>query len=355
MQNILSKRTSKDTEEILDHNTLHEVELETITPISRNVNAPSQYTTKIAKTREDSILYESQDTADYKIFSDGSGHDDGIGAAAILYRKGWATPVKSLKIYLGPPTKHNMFEAEVIGAILAVWIIKNSPEMIGKKISLYVDNQATIMKSPKPTSGQHLIENFQTTANKLHCDLEVKWISSHSEVKGNEEVDKLAKDAASGRLSRAADLPPILRNPLPISASAIRQEFHASLNRKWKTNWNSSPRYDRMAQIDPDFPYNGFWRRLYNLTRNQASIIMQIRTWYMPINDYLKKIGKADSKNCMECNPDEPEEVIPETVNHFLFECPAHDCPRQELIAKISRRRLNLSDIMSNTDDMKAL
>ena len=93
---------------------MEEVELETITPISSNGNAPSQYTTKIAKTREDSILYESQDTADYKIFSDGSGHDDGIGAAAILYRKGRATPVKSLKIYLGSPTKHNTFEAEVM-------------------------------------------------------------------------------------------------------------------------------------------------------------------------------------------------------------------------------------------------
>ena len=124
---------------------MEEVELETITPISRNVNAPSQYTMKIAKTREDSILYESQDTADYKIFSDGSGHDDGLGAAAILYRKGRARPVKSLKIYLGPLTKHNAFKAEVVGAILAVWIIKNSPKTIGKKISLYVDNQATIM------------------------------------------------------------------------------------------------------------------------------------------------------------------------------------------------------------------
>ena len=75
----------------------------------------------------------------------------------------------------------------------------------------------------------------------------------------------------------------------------------------------------------------------------------------MPINDYPKKIRKAVSKNCMECNPNEPEEVIPETVNHFLFECPAHDRHRQELIAKIGRRRLNLFDIMSNTDDMKAL
>ena len=86
----------------------------------------------------------------------------------------------------------------------------------------------------------------------------IKWISSHSEIKGNEEADKLAKDTATGRLSRAIDFLDILRCPLPISASATRQEFHASLNKKWLAKWALSPRYNKMAQIDPSFPYNNF-------------------------------------------------------------------------------------------------
>ena len=73
--------------------------METITLVPRINDTPLRYTTNIAKSREASILAESRDTADYKIFSDGSGHDDGIGAAAILYRKGRATPLKSLKYY----------------------------------------------------------------------------------------------------------------------------------------------------------------------------------------------------------------------------------------------------------------
>jgi hypothetical protein len=32
---------------------------------------------------EDSISFENSDIADYKVFSDGSGQDDGIGASAI--------------------------------------------------------------------------------------------------------------------------------------------------------------------------------------------------------------------------------------------------------------------------------
>ena len=43
-------------------------------------------------------------------------------------------------------------------------------------------------------------------------------------MKGNEEVDKIAKEAADGRFNTLTDLPHILRNPLPISASAIKQD-----------------------------------------------------------------------------------------------------------------------------------
>ena len=141
---------------------MNEVNLETITPIPGNANIPPRYTTSIAKTREVFILAEKRDTADYKNFSDGSGHDNGVGAVAIL-KKDRASLLKSLKFYLGPPTQHNTYEVETVGAILAAWIIKNTPEMLGKRVLHYINSQATIMSlnSSKTTSGQYLIEDFQ--------------------------------------------------------------------------------------------------------------------------------------------------------------------------------------------------
>ena len=213
--------------------------------------------TNIAQTREDSILIEKNNIADYRIYSDGSGQEDSIGAAVILYKKNQAHSVKELQAYMGPPTEHNTYEVEATGAILAAWILKLTLETIGKTVTLYIDNQAFIktLSKMKSTPGQHLINNFKRSVNKLQCKLTIRWISSHSEVKGNKAADKIAKDTASGRSSRSTDLPRILRSPLPISVSATKQEYHAKLQRIWADSWLASPRKSRFSQINNNFPF----------------------------------------------------------------------------------------------------
>jgi hypothetical protein len=58
--------------------------LETIQPAATLTRLNPKIKIKVDPSREDSITSESRDDANYKIFSDGSGHDDGIGAAAII-------------------------------------------------------------------------------------------------------------------------------------------------------------------------------------------------------------------------------------------------------------------------------
>ena len=182
-------------------------------------------------TREDSINSEATDKADFKVFSDGSGHDNGIGAAAILYEKNRHRPLRSLKAHLGTPDKYNTFEAEAVGVVLALWLIRTTPETLGKTVSLFTDNQSIVMalSSAKAASGQYLIDSIKNAANTAGARLTIKWISGHSKVKGNEDVDKLAKDAADGRSSRREDLPHLLRTSLPRSASASKQEYNAKI------------------------------------------------------------------------------------------------------------------------------
>jgi ribonuclease HI len=331
--------------------------IETIDPANRNTAAVARFSTQIDISREASIAAEHEDNADYKAFSDGSGQEEGIGASAILYKRGTARPVKTLQAYLGLKSKRNTYEAEAIGAILAVWIIRNTPETIGKRVSLYIDNQAIILAllGSKPTSGQHLINSLMLAANDLPCNLSIRWISSHSEVKGNEAADKLAKAAAQGRSSRMVDLPHLLRSPLPVSASAAKQHFHAKLNSLWSQIWLDSPRKDKFSRIDPDFPFNKFRKRLFNLTRKQSSLIMQLRTGHFPLNYYLRRIGKVGSDKCTKCQDDPDDVQVKETITHFLFECQAYDEERLDLTAKIGRSRLSISKIMKNADRMKAL
>ena len=331
--------------------------METIDPIRRGKADSERFRMSIATSREESISLESDDIADYKAYSDGSGQENNIGASAILYKKGSARPLKDIKAYLGPSSKRNTYEAEIIGAILATWIIRNTPEIIGKRVTIYVDNQAVIkaLDGIKPKSGQHLIRSLATAANDLPCRLRISWISSHSEVKGNEAADKLAKEAARGRSSRMEELPQLLQAPIPSSASAAKQEYLAKLKSMWTKIWDRSPRKNKFSQIDPEFPSNNFRKSLFKLTREQASIIMQIRTGHIPLNFYLLRIGKFDSDKCTKCEGDQEQAQAAETINHFLFECQAYKEARKSLIAKIGRSHLTLSKIMKNTDYMKAL
>ena len=157
------------------------------------------------------------------------------------------------------------------------------------------------------------------------------------------------------RSTRREDLPHLLRSPIPVSISATKQEFQARLNRKWVRIWSESPRKDRFSRIDPDFPFNKFRKRLFMLTRNQSSLIMQLRTGHFPLNYYLHRIGKTDSDKCTKCNEDPANAQVTETINHFLFDCQAYDVARQALTAKIGRNFLSLPKIMKSTDKMKAL
>ena len=69
-------------------------------------------------------------------------------------------------------------------------------------------------------------------------------------------------------------------------------------------------------------PLNGFWKLMMELSRSQASIIMQLQTGHIPLRKHLSHICKADMAICPHCQQDE------ESVHHYLFDCTAwrHEC-----------------------------
>ena len=111
----------------------------------------------------------------------------------------------------------------------------------------------------------------------------------------------------------------------------------------------------RIAQFGEDFPFSAFLKRLDLLTRKQSSIILQLRWGHFPLNMFLHRIGKSYTNSCQACLNEEEGQVHPETINHFIFDCPAYDEAREELINEIDRDNLHFIDIMANTNYMKAL
>jgi len=93
--------------------------IETIAPDTTAPMYTPHFKTSIPETREESIAAEKNDTSVYTAYSDGSGHDGKVGAAAVLYKKGISQEINSLKYHLGDLTKHTTYEAEAVGGILA--------------------------------------------------------------------------------------------------------------------------------------------------------------------------------------------------------------------------------------------
>jgi hypothetical protein len=132
-----------------------------------------------------------------------------------------------------------------------MWLIRNHPEIIGKKVTIYTNNQVIIsaIRDVKKLSGQYLIQAIYNSINSLECDIKVVWISGHSDVHGNEAVNKLAKEAADRHVSRRDQLPPMLRKALPTSLLEIKQEYHRKLIKKWEKFWLQFPQKHQLDQL----------------------------------------------------------------------------------------------------------
>ena len=84
---------------------------------------------------------------------------------AALYVPGRCRP-RILRYHLGPSTEHTVYEAEVVGALLALQLIRTGRRP-GARISIRMDNVAVIQASTLRTSapGRHLVDLFHSLSS----------------------------------------------------------------------------------------------------------------------------------------------------------------------------------------------
>ena len=135
------------------------------------------------------------------IFSDGSCLDGRVGATAVMYRR----EPKVLRYNMGLLTEHTIFEAEAIGVMLALHMLKM--EWHVRKASIRLDNQAVLgaLAERKPKLAQSIIDQILSQvetvwqrASDPTFQLEIGWVKGYSRIEGNEKVDAEAKEAAKG-------------------------------------------------------------------------------------------------------------------------------------------------------------
>jgi len=181
------------------------------------------FTTTITESKEESIKDKEKDEGDIRVYTNSSGYEGNVGAAAVLYRKGAKELEKILHYHLGPLTKHTTFEGEAVGSILTAWMLQGWQEVGKAMVTSYMDSQAFIksMGARKSGSGQYLIMEYlrlkeimtDETDTPTPADTDkfaLKSVAVHKGVAGNERVDKEAKRAVQGDSSPPEELPPAL-------------------------------------------------------------------------------------------------------------------------------------------------
>ena len=194
---------------------------------------------KDASKRADATAVE-----EIKVYSDGSAHDGKVGAAAILRRKG--RPDRALQLYLGNTEQHTVYEAELVGMLMGLHLIRTERRSTVKCV-LNMDNQAALVaiKTEMTKSGQHLAASILQLVKQLFKSkgsnkfrLTFRWSAGHVGIEGNKDADELAKNAADGKSSDKTDLPPCLCKTIGFSISAVHQASNDRLKKWWTASWH---------------------------------------------------------------------------------------------------------------------
>jgi ribonuclease HI len=304
--------------------------METIHPYVRppwwipNTNIEISSNKKEAKQRHDEAVHDPNTIC---IYTDGSGIDGQIGAAAVCQTTSESVTRKQ---YIGTESSHNVYAAELAAIKLAVDIVQAAPRTYDKCV-IYTDSQPAIKATAKPgqQSGQSIltsvIDAFETLQDQ-QSDIEISlvWVPGHMNIAGNEEADKAAKEAARSRDGGTAH---------KTMKSARNQTIKRATKMEWKIGWEkekTTAQHLRLITTKTETEAQNA-HKLYNIIDKRPDIAMlsRLRTGHCFLNQYLHRFHHEDSPECT-CGSGAPE-----TVEHFLIHCPKYDKERAKLIKNV--------------------
>ena len=174
--------------------------------------------------------------------------------------------------------------------------------------SIALDNTAVIQASTLSTSaaGRYLVDASHSAVRQLKrrapgLKLTLRRSPGHDGIEGNERAYEEAKIAAGWTSSPGTQLPALLRNPLPTSASSLKRKFSHHLNTAAAALWNASRHGRRMAELDPSLPSKHYAELVSAIPRRHASLLIKLRTGHVPLQAFLARIGKAIWPTCATC------------------------------------------------------
>ena len=276
------------------------------------------------------------------VFTDGSGKETRVGAAAVMLGPKGTIRDKTC-IGVGSHTLWNVYAAELIAIFFAILMILRdyawqtaTQNKIPRQYTIFSDSKAALQAIAKPQrrSAQHIVKRITKEAERLTKGLGIEvhlaWVPGHEGIQGNELADQEAKAAVER--PREHHFAPLF--------SAHRQRVKELIQKQWQEEWNSSTKGGQLRILDPKLPGKHACKMYYKRSRREANLLAQIRTGHSWLKSYRKRFGKAQDDEC-ECG-------ARETLAHVLIDCPRLRGLRQRLRKRVGPRLSSLSSMISD-------
>lgn len=260
------------------------------------------------KSRREWATDLSETLMDIVCYTDGSNNGYLSGSGVFIEeRSSCRRTVYEKSVYLGPHA--SVFQSEVFAILHAIyWLLDGNYQ--NRHICLFVDSQSALLALEAMHTSSCLVRECHSTLNSLASSnlVRLMWIPAHSDFRGNEMADGLAKAACAANHEDFIGPLPILPIPLSLVHWSIKKWARAEHVRAWR----NEPAC-RQTKIWLDAPlYGGL--TLIRHSRIHLRWLVGLLTGHCGLRRHKFKLGLVDSPLC-DCGEEE------ETPIHYLAKC----------------------------------
>lgn len=281
------------------------------TEVDDIIHAKSHYDARVLKYNTLHMLHNKY-AGCLKVYTDGSKTCDGIGAA-------YYNPSHDVKeCFKIVSNIESIMMVELFAISEAVTYI----ETLGHKNAVILtDSKSALQHVARCASGirgasiAYAILEKILKLNANDTSLRLQWIPSHVGIRGNEEVDKMARDA----ITTGVDV-----FIIPEYTETLTK-YKIKIYNEWKKHFDKVSQakgmwYRTIQHEPPRVP----WFLMSKLKRKIIVMACRLRSGHIPLNQFKFLMRKADSPNCEICGSRED-------IQHFLMECARSESLRQKL------------------------
>jgi len=198
-----------------------------------------------------------------------------------------------------------IFAAELTAIKLALlWVINT----VDEDVCIFSDSYSSLqaIASGRSTCRPNLLTDVISLVSKYSRNVIFIWLPSHVGIKGNELADKLAN---------VATVNPIVDVDIGLELLEAYNLVDRYIVGKWQHSWDRECTGSHLRIIEKSVSTK---LKYFHSSRHREVVITRLRLGKCRLNAYLHQIGKHADGLCQSC-------CKPETVNHFLTECPHNE------------------------------